>query len=188
MNWVSIAILGYLGLGAVSGLRRGLSLVAFSVAGYIAGLLLASRYQHMIVSKLIRVLPIQHWINRYVPLASSNIAGVHQATDKWVLSILGVLVFLLVIAVSEAVGRSLGTGVTQVVKGFRLTGFLNGIGGLAAGIIEHGLVAALILGLLVSFPLVSHTSLVLDLNRNALVTALVGWYHRLTLTSASKWL
>ncbi|MCL5064555.1 MAG: CvpA family protein [Firmicutes bacterium] len=188
MNWVSVAILGYVGLGALSGLRRGLSLVVFSVAGYIAGMLLASRYQKVIVASIVHALPIQRWVNRYIPLAASNLGGVHQATDRWVISILGVLVFLLVIFAVEALGRSVGVVVSQLVKTFRVTGFLNGIGGLAAGLVEHGLVACLILGVLVSFPLVSHTSLVVDLDHNALVTVLVGWYHRLTLTPAAKWL
>ncbi len=188
MNWVSIVILGYVGFGALSGLRRGLTLVAFSVAGYVAGLLLASRYKHVIVQGLVRALPIQHWVNRHIPLASSNLAGVHQSTDRWVLSILGVLVFLLVIFAVEATGRSVGMVVSQALKTFRVTGFLNSIGGLAAGAVEHGLVACLILGLLVSFPVLNHTSLVVDLNRNSLVTLMVGWFHRLTLTPAAKWL
>ncbi len=188
MNWVSIVILGYMGLGALSGLRRGLSLVAFSVAGYVVGILVATRYQHVIVASIMKALPIQHWVNRYVPLASSNLGGVHQTTDRWLLSVLGVVVFLLVIAVVESIGRSIGSGASHVVKSFRLTGFLNGIGGLAAGVVEHGLVACLILGLLVSFPLLSHTPLVLALNRNALVAMLVGWYHRISLTPAGKWL
>jgi hypothetical protein len=188
VNWVSIVILGYMGLGALSGLRRGFGLVVFSAAGYVVGLILASRYQPLIVKSLVHTFPIQRWVDRYVPLASSSVGGIHQATDQWVLSILGVLVFLLVIGVSEAVGRSIGSGFSQAAKGFRVTGFLSGLGGLAAGVVEHGLVVCLILGLLVSFPLVHHTPLVLSLNRNALVSVFVGWYHRITVTPVAKWL
>lgn len=188
MNWISIGILGYMGLGALSGMRRGLTLVLFSVAGYIAGLIIASRYQKVIVNTLLRAVPIQRWIAHYVPLTTSNVGNIHQTANHWTLSILGVLVFLLVIVMVESLGRSIGSGASQVVRGFRVTGFLNGVGGLAAGIVENGIVLSLILGLLVSFPLLDHTSLVSALDRNSLVAVMVGWFHRLTVSPVGKWL
>lgn len=188
MTWVSVCILGYMGLGALSGLRRGLTLVAFSLAGYVVGLLVASRYDHVIVSDVLRWRPLTRWINRRLASPTHGLLGPNLAHARWVEGLLGVLVFLVVIALAEAIGRSLGQGASQIVRGFRLTGFLNRVGGLAAGAVEHGLVVSVILGLLVSFPLLQHAAWVTRLDRNTLVSVMLSWYHRLSLSPAGHFL
>lgn len=186
MSWVSFCILGYMGLGALSGLRRGLITVAFSVAGYVAGLFAASRYDRVIVADALRWRPLTHWINRRLGGPTHGLLGSNLAHARWVEGVLGVLVFLLVISVAEGIGRSLGQGANQMVRGFRLSGFFNRIGGLAAGAIEHGLVVSVILGLLVTFPLLQHAAWVSRLDHNGVVGVMLAWYHRLSLTPAGR--
>ncbi len=188
MNWVSWAILGYMGLGALTGFRRGLILTVFSAAGYLAGLLVASRYQHAAVKAVLTVLPIAHWINRYIPLAASNAGGAHQIANRWIDGVVTILVFLLIVGLTESVGRTLGSAFTMAVRRFGVTGFVNGIGGSAAGVVEHGLVVSIILGLLVTFPVLAHTPLVASIQRQPLSAAMVHWFHRITRTALGKWL
>ncbi len=188
MNWVSWAIIAYLGLGALSGFRRGLILTAFSAVGYLGGLLLASRYQHAAVKAVLTNLPIARWINRYIPLAASNVGGVHQVVNRWTDGVLTVLIFLIIIGLAESVGRTIGKAFTLGVRRFTVTGYLNGIGGLAAGVVEHGLVVSVILGLLVTFPVLAHTPLVASLHSQPLAGVMVHWFHRITHTTIGKWL
>ena len=188
MNWVSWAIIGYMGLGALTGFRRGLILTVFSAAGYLGGLLLASRYQHAAVKAVLTVLPIARWINRYMPLAASNAGGAHQIANRWIDGVVTILVFLLIIGLAEIVGRTVGRAFTLAVRRFGATGFLNGIGGSAAGVVEHGMVVSVVLGLLVSFPVLAHTPLVASIQRQPLAAAMVHWFHRITQTGVGKWL
>jgi uncharacterized membrane protein required for colicin V production len=186
VSWVSVCILGYMGLGALSGLRRGLVLVAFSVAGYVAGLFAASRYDEVIVTRLVHWRPFAHWINRHVGSSTHGLVGRNVVHAHWLHAVLGVLVFLVVIAVAEGVGRAIGQTANQAVRGFRLTGFFNRVGGLAAGAIENGLVASVILGLLLTFPLLQHVGWVNRLDRNSVVGLMLTWYHRLSLSPAGR--
>ncbi|MCL4493242.1 MAG: CvpA family protein [Firmicutes bacterium] len=174
MRWIDIAILLYIAIGAVSGLRRGLVTVLFTLFGYIVGILLAIRYQAYLTQSLMSVLPISRWTRRLLPRPASSVPGYTIQADNLVHVLLALLVFLLIVGAVEFLGRLAGQFLTRVIKTLRITGLLNNIGGAVAGLAEHGILVGLLVTLVMALPLLSHSSLSMALRHDKLVMALAG--------------
>jgi uncharacterized membrane protein required for colicin V production len=187
LNWLAVVVLVYLALGALEGLRQGLVLVVCSLAGYVTGLLLAARYQAHVTSLLMASLPVKRWIVHFIPAAAGN-PSAYGASLNLFHTILGLLVFLLIVGLTEAVARAVGQAITVGVARIPVVGALNRLGGVAGGLAENALVAGIILGLLTSLPFLSGTPLDRFIHHTPLAAALVRWVGRLANWRAERWL
>lgn len=179
MDWVDLVIVLYLALGVVSGLRRGFMLVLFSLAGYVVGVMVAAHFKAQVTATLLRQLPVTAWVHQLLPAPalaspSSTTAAVHLFQ-----SLVGILVFLLIVGIVEFFGRLVGDMLTRLVTTFRVTGTLNRIGGGLAGLAEHGVVAALILTVIFAVPVLAHTPISRQVTQAPLAGALMTWFTHL---------
>ncbi|MDA8195053.1 MAG: CvpA family protein [Thermaerobacter sp.] len=177
--WVDVIVGVYLFLGVVSGHRRGLVLVVFSLAGYIVGIMAALRYQVPMTSLLLTQLPINTWIHHLLPAPALASPGATKAAFRLGRVLLGLVVFLLIVGTVEFFGRVLGQWVTHAVLSAPLTGMLNRVGGGVAGLAEHGVIAGLILTVVLGLPMLPHTGLYLQIVHAPLAAALIGWFGHL---------
>lgn len=178
-SWVTWLLALYLFWGALSGLRRGLILVAASLLGYLVGFALATRYQYALTHWVASHLPLSRWVQSAwppgLPLSSQTTA----TAVTFAQALLGVLVFIAVIALTERVARAVGAIVTRVVGVVPFTGTLNALGGVAAGVLEHGVVAAVVMTVVLGFAPLAHTPVAAALQHSPLAMALTGWTQRL---------
>lgn len=178
MAWVDWVLVAYLAFGALYGLRKGLVWVAFSLAGYIAGVIVASHTTGPLSRMITAAAPIHHWVERYLPSSAAAVPGARVEAWNLAYSLIGLILFLLIVGALEFVGRSVGSVASQGVKILPMAALLNRIGGIAAGVIEHGAVAALVLALLMAVPSVSHSPLGHSINDAPLAMTLTKWFHR----------
>lgn len=176
MNWVDIIIVAYIFLGALSGLRRGLVLVLFSLAGYVAGVLIAERYQGMLTTLVLAKVPVSSWLARWLPVPALDVPGAQHQAANLAHTLTALVVFLLVVGLTEYAGRLVGQMVTRMVRSFRVTGFVNSLGGGVAGLAEHGVVVGLVLTLVSALPMLAHSPLFYTLHRDPLAMTLMGWF------------
>lgn len=175
MDWVDIVILAYIFIGAISGLRRGLVMVLFSLAGYVVGVFLAIRYQTPLTAVLLAQLPVSNWIHHLLPVPAATVPGASLEAHRMIHSLVALLVFLVVIGAAELAGRLVGSTVTRMVKVFRVTGALNSIGGSLAGVAEHGVMVGLVLTMVLAYPALSHSPITTLIHRAPLASLLAGW-------------
>jgi uncharacterized membrane protein required for colicin V production len=187
-NWLSVAVLAYIVLGAISGWRRGVILVAFSLAGYLVGLVVAARYQPAITNAVLRALPIDRWLASAFASPAIRSPGTIPAAEGLAHLLVAVLVFLLVVGIVEMVARAIGEGLTRVVHVVPLVGGLNRLAGLAGGLVENAAVAGLILGLVLSLPPVAHSPLAPVIRHTPLAYDLARAMGRLANWPAQNWL
>ena len=109
MNWLNLAIAAYLVLGALYGFRRGLVWVGFSLVGYIVGFIVASHVSKPITRLISAAIPLHAWVDRYLPLAATRVPGARLQSWNFVHTIVGLVVFLLIVGALEFVGRTVGT-------------------------------------------------------------------------------
>ena len=173
MHWLDIVLAIYLILGALYGLRRGLVWVGFSLAGYIAGVLLANRISKPVARIVMAWPPLRHWIGRYMPSPAAHIAGIQMGAWTLFHRVLDLVVFLAIIGVMELVGRSVGAAVSHGVRSIRLAGAVDRLGGVVAGIVEHAAVAGLVLTLLLTVPAVHQSALGRSLHKAPVAGALI---------------
>lgn len=186
-NWLSIAVLAYVALGAISGWRRGVILVVFSLAGYFVGLALAARYQSSITTLVLRALPVDRWLAGAFASPAIQSPGTLPAAERLAHLLVAVLIFVLVIGLVEMIARAIGEGLTRTVKLLPLVGGVNRLAGLAGGLLENAAVAGLVLGLLLSLPPVAHTPLGPAIRHTPLAYDLATWMGRLANWPAQNW-
>ena len=174
LRWIDIAIVLYIAFGAVSGLKRGLVTVLFTLFGYIIGILLAIRFQGYLTQALMSALPISRWTRQLLPGPASTVPGYTIQANNLVHMLLALLVFLAIVGAVEFLGRLLGEFLTRVIKTLRITGLLNNIGGAIAGLAEHGILVGLLVTLIMALPLLNHSTLSTALRHDRLVMALAG--------------
>jgi uncharacterized membrane protein required for colicin V production len=174
MNWLEVALLIFLGLGALAGLRRGLVGVVFDIAGYVAGLLLARRWQGRVTRTVARALPIRQWTHAVLVAPVNRIPTAQSTVDHLAGTILGAVVFLAIVLAAEAVARFLGSAVTALVKHLILVRSLNTVGGLVGGLVRNAVIAGLVLGLVLALPL-AHAPLGHAMRGAPLAGDLVRW-------------
>ncbi|PSR35991.1 MAG: colicin V synthesis protein [Sulfobacillus thermosulfidooxidans] len=179
MRWVDIAILLYIAVGAVSGIRRGLITVLFSLAGYVMGIIVAAQYQAGLTQTLMASLPVTTWARRLLPGPAASVPGYTLQADDLIHTLVALLVFLVIVGAIEFLGRLLGEFLTRIVKTLKVTGFLNKVGGAAAGLAEHGVLVGLVITLLFALPIFQHSPITNDMRHDALVMALRGWFGHL---------
>lgn len=187
-NWLTVVLVIYLGLGALSGWRRGFILVVFSLAGYLVGLNLASRFQSRATAILAHALPISAWVKQIVPTAASSVPGAYTQGNHLALVLLGLLVFLIIVGAAEMVARLFGESLTGILGKVSLLRGLNTFGGLLGGMAEHAVIIGLVLGILLSVPFVAHTPLALLIRGTPIAIDLVHWVGGLAHWPAAKWL
>lgn len=176
VHWIDLAILLYIAIGAVSGLRRGLVTVLFSLAGYIVGIIIATQYQAALTQSLMTTLPIDRWTRHLLPGPASTVPGYTIQADNLIHMLIALLVFLVIVGAVEFIGRLIGEFLTRVVKTLRITGFLNKLGGAVAGLAEHGILIGLLVTLIFALPLLNHSPLTMALRHDRLVMTLAGLF------------
>lgn len=188
MDWVDLVLIGYLVLGALYGLRRGLVWVGFSLAGYIVGVLVADHMSKPLTKLVVTAAPIRRWVEHYLPAPAAAVPGARLQAWHLAHTLIGLIVFLVIVGALEFVGRTVGSAVSQGVSAFRVTSFLNRIGGVAVGVAEHGVVAGLILTLLMTVPALGHTSVSTEIHRAPLASSLMGWFGHIAKLPGGKYL
>lgn len=188
MGWVDLVLAGYLVLGALYGLRRGLVWVGFSLLGYIAGVMIAQRTAKPITQMIVAAAPLHKWVEKYLPTPASHIPGARLQAWHLAHTLVGLLVFLLIVGAVEFAGRSVGSVASQGVKVFRLTSLLNRLGGIVVGIAEHGVVAGLVLTLLMAVPAVSQSALSQSIHHATLADTLMSFFKHLSILPGGKYL
>lgn len=173
MDWVDIVIGGYLVLGIFSGLRRGLMIVLFSLAGYILGVVLASHYDAPLSTMLMGQLPLNAWVHHFIPAPALASPGSTKAAFHLIRVLIGLIVFLLVIGVVELIGRWIGQVLTRIITVFRITGVLNRLGGGVVGLAEHGVVVGVVLTVVMALPMLSHSVLSREITHAPLASTLI---------------
>jgi uncharacterized membrane protein required for colicin V production len=143
--WLTAALLVYLLWGALTGWRRGLVLVGMSLVGYVVGVSLALHDGPRWTAAVARALRLGHLVAQFAPLP----VGGHPVHAAMVATARAVLV------AAEWAAGLVGRVVTAVVRRLPLIRGLNGLGGLAGGLLEHALVAGIVLGLAISVPFVA---------------------------------
>lgn len=176
MDWVDLVLLGYLVLGALYGLRRGLVWVGFSLLGYIAGAIVAAHMYKRVTAVLVSAVPLRHWVERYLPAPASAIPGARLQAWHMAHTLIGLVIFLLIIGALEFVGRTIGSVISQGVSSFRPTAVINRVGGIVAGLAEHGAVAGLILTMLLAVPALSHSGLSRAVQQAPVAGTLMGLF------------
>lgn len=187
LNWLTIVVLLYLVLGAFGGLRRGLLLVVFSLAGYIGGLVVAAHYQHTVTRMLMASLPVHRWIVHFVPTASVSTLAYQQGVNLFH-TILSLLVFLIMVGLAEAIARAVGEGITVAVARRGVVGSLNRLGGLAGGLAESAIIGGLIFGLLLSLPMLDGTPIHHLIQHNQLAVTLAHFVNHFANWRAERWI
>ncbi len=175
MSWLGIALLIFLGLGALSGWRRGLVAVAFDIAGLVVGLVLAHEWQATVTVRLEKVLPVGHWIHTILPRPADKLPFAVHSAQQLAHSILGVLVFIAIVLATEAVARFVAAVVTGIIKRIILVRSLNTLGGLVGGLLENAVIAGLVLGLVLAVPFVAHGPVGGAVRQTPLAKDLVNW-------------
>lgn len=188
MGWIDIVLAGYLVLGALYGLRRGLVWVGFSLVGYIVGVIVADHTSKSLTRLIASAMPLHRWVERYIPAAAAHIPGARVQAWHLAHSILALLVFLLIVGALEFVGRTVGAVASRGVSVFRITSMLNRIGGIAAGVIEHGVVAGLILTVLLAVPAVGQSSLSRSIQRAPLAATLIHTFQHIAKLPGGQYL
>ena len=188
MGWMDLILLAYLALGALYGVRRGLVWVGFSLLGYIAGVIVAEHISKSLTRIVTASIPLQHWVERYVPAPAAQIPGAKLQAWNMAHAILGLLVFLLIVGAVEFVGRTVGAVASRGVRVFRVTAVLNRVGGIAAGILEHGVVAGLILTVLLAVPAIGQSGLSRSIHHAPLASALINVFHRVVKIPGGQYL
>ncbi|MCL5116799.1 MAG: CvpA family protein [Firmicutes bacterium] len=188
MDWLDLVLLIYLALGALYGLRRGLVWVGFSLIGYIVGVLVAERMARPLTTLVVTAAPVKRWVEHYLPTPATAIAGARVQAWHLAHSLIGLLVFLLIIGAVEFVGRTVGSVVSQGVGTIRLASLLNRIGGIVVGLAEHGVVAGLVLTLLMTVPAIGHTPVSHAIHRAPLASTLMGLFHHLAKIPGGRYL
>lgn len=126
MDWVSIAILIFLGFYTLSGLRQGLVRQALGLVGVILALILAFRHFETVGARLLEYLPL--------PLAVANIIG-------FCLIVVGVVALINLIGyVWNSISRA-----TPI-------SFLDSLGGAAFGLLKGAVIVGIILMILMAIP------------------------------------
>ena len=179
MHWLDLIIAAYLALGALYGLRRGLVWVGFSLIGYIVGVIVANHTSKPITHLVTAALPLHRWVDRYLPAAAAQVPGARAQAWNLTHAIVGLVVFLLIVGALEFVGRTIGTVASHGVRTFRLTSLLNRIGGIAIGVVEHALVAGLVLSLLLAVPAVRQSAISRSLHRAPVANLLIHAFHHI---------
>jgi uncharacterized membrane protein required for colicin V production len=187
-HWLTILIVIYLALGAISGWRRGLVLVAFSVVGYIAGLWLASRYQARLTALLFSGLPVGRWVRAAVPVSAASIPGAQLEAMRLAHTLVALLAFLVILGGAELLARTVGQAVTGVVKHVILVRSVNTLGGLVAGLVENAVLTGLVLGLVLALPFVAHSAIADTIVKTPLAQDLVRWVGLLVHWPERRWL
>ncbi len=180
MDWIDVVVVGYVVIGALTGLRRGLVLVLFSLAGYVAGIAIAARFGGTLTQTLLSALPVKKWVAHFLPAPAANVPGATVQAYNLAHIFLALLVFLLVIGAAEFVGRLAGEFATHILRAFKITGALNKLGGGLAGLAEHSLVAGLVLTIILAFPMIAHSPMGKDLHHAPIAMLLVGWFNHLS--------
>ncbi len=188
MDWIDWVVAGYLLLGALYGLRRGLVWVGFSLVGYIAGVIVADHSSRALTRMITAAAPLHRWVERYIPAPAAHIPGARAQAWHLAHSILALLVFLLIVGALEFVGRTIGAVASQGVGLFRLTAVLNKIGGIAAGIVEHGVVAGLILSVLLAVPDLGHSAISRSIFHAPLAAALLSTFRHIAKIPGGQYL
>ncbi len=189
LNWLSLLVFLYLLLGAFAGWRRGLVLVAASVIGYIVGLVVAAHAQAGITRWLAGVLPLKQWAALVVPRqgVAANARSINDVV-AWSHMVLAVVVFLLILMIVGGAIRALGQAVTGIVRQIPLVRSANTVGGAAGGVVENMLVVGVILGLLLTLPLIQHGPVAVVVRQSPISVDLVRWVGKLAPWQAEHWL
>ena len=188
MHWLDLVLAGYLILGALYGLRRGLVWVGFSLLGYLVGIIVADHTAKPLTRLVTAAVPLHRWVDRYLPSPASHIPGARLEAWNLTHTILALVVFLVIVGALEFVGRTVGTVATQGVRVFRLTEVLNKIGGIAVGILEHALVAGLIMSLLLAVPAIRSSSVSRSINSAPMAHTLIGAFHHIAKLPGGQYL
>jgi uncharacterized membrane protein required for colicin V production len=187
-HWFTIVILVYLAIGALSGWRRGLVMVGFSVGGYLVGLVLASRYQGALTKLLLTGLPLRKWLHAAVPVPAAAVPGARLAAWQLAHSLVGLLAFLVIVGGTEMVARLLGQAITAGVRRLVLVRSVNALGGMVGGMVESAVITGLVLGLVLSFPFIAHTPVAATVHHTPLARDLVRWVAQLVHWPSRRWL
>jgi uncharacterized membrane protein required for colicin V production len=188
VNWIDVILLGYLFLGALYGLRRGLVWVGFSLIGFVVGLLVAERTNKSVTRLIVGAVPIRRWVNHYLPSPVTAISGARSQAWHLAHAAVGLVVFLLVVGGFELAGRLVGSMASRGVRVFRVTRFVNKLGGLVIGIVEHGVVAGLVLTLLLAVPALNHSDFSRMLRHASVAGTLLGAFRHLGKIPGSQYL
>jgi len=178
-GWINASLALYLLLGAWYGLRRGLVSVVFSVLGYVVGLVLASHEEARLTRWLLRQPTIHRTVFHLIPQAATTIPSVHRQALHLIQSLMAFVVFLLLVGLAEGLGRVIGQIISRTVHSFRVTGLVDRVGGVVAGLFEHGIVAGLVMVLILTVPVFAHTPLLGAIHKAPLASWLVSWVGRL---------
>ncbi|MCY0878135.1 MAG: CvpA family protein [Firmicutes bacterium] len=179
MDWLNLALGAYLAWGALQGLRRGLLGVGFSLAGYVIGILLAAHAASPLSRQVLTAVPVKTWIGHYLPAPAAGMAGARSAAWRLAQGLTQVIAFLLIVGAIEFVGRTVGSVLSQALRACPLASWLNRLGGMAAGIAEHGVVAGLVLSLLVAIPGLNGAGFSGAIRRSPLANITVREFHHL---------
>ncbi len=176
LQWVDLAILLYIAIGAFSGIRRGLVTVLFSLAGYIIGIVIAAQYQSALTLALMSALPITKWMRHILPSPATSVPGYTLQADDMIHTLVALLIFIVIVGLVEFIGRMIGESLTRIVRTFRITGFFNTVGGAVAGLAENGLLIGLVITLVFALPVLDHSIIHTELHHDELAMALAGWF------------
>jgi uncharacterized membrane protein required for colicin V production len=179
MNWLNLAVGAYLAWGALYGLRRGLMSVGFSLAGYIAGILLAAHAAAPLASQVLSAVPVKDWVGRYLPTPAAGVPAARVAAWRLVQGLTDLIAFLIIVGAIEFIGRTVGHVMTQAIRAIPVASGLNRLGGMAAGIIKHGVVTGLVLSLLLAVPGINGSPFARAVRRSPIATTAVKAFDRL---------
>lgn len=188
MDWIDIGLVGYLVMGVFYGLRRGLVWVGFSLLGYIAGVLIADHVAKPVTNMVVAAAPVRGWLDRYIPSVAAHVPGARL--DAWNLAegLISLLIFLIIVGAAEFVGRTVGAVASRGVSVFRMTALINRVGGVIAGLVEHGVVAGLILTLALGIPALAHSPISAALRRAPLAGTLIDIFKHVVRLPGGKYL
>ena len=85
-------------------------------------------------------------------------------------------------------GRLVGAMASRAVRLFRVTRFVNKLGGLVIGIVEHGVAAGLVLTLLLAVPALGHSGFSRTLRHASVADTLIGVFRHLGKFPGSQYL
>lgn len=188
MHWIDIVLAAYLVLGALYGLRRGLVWVGFSLIGYLVGIVVAEHSAKPLTRLVTAAIPVQQWVERYLPSPAAHIPGARIQAWHLAHTIMALVIFLVIVGAVEFVGRTIGTVASQGVRVFRFTALLNKIGGIAVGVLEHAVVAGLVITLLLTVPAIRHSPISRSIQRAPLAHTLIGAFHHIAKLPGGQYL
>lgn len=189
LNWLSLAVILFLALGAVAGWRRGFVAVATSVIGYVIGLVLAAHFQAGITRYIAKLLPLRQWALGLLPKQGIAVAP-HMLADTvaWARMVLAVLVFLLILIIVERIARLIGRSVTELVRRIPIVRTANTLGGIVGGLLENMLVVGIVLGLLLTLPLIKSGAVGAAVRQSPVSVTLVHWVGAVAPWRLERWL